>query len=190
MVVYAGCGGNGACQLGACSSAPSDTLPYDNIWPHSSSLEYSLADPITGLPGFITDDQLKNLEGKPLFYTNKAYGTMTTKKTPYKVFVRVGPYNLNPETAIDKASVISHEYGHSLGLPDFYSTGRPRDLRRLEPDGDRQVAEHGRLLPPGARLGRARGADQGHAPRSRTSPTPSRTPASSTGARRAARPTR
>ncbi len=40
-----------------------------------------------------------------------------------KVFVRVGPYNVNPETAIDKASVISHEYGHSLGLPDFYSTG-------------------------------------------------------------------
>ena len=41
------------------------------------------------------------------------------------MFVRVGPYNVNPETAIDKASVISHEYGHSLGLPDFYSsTGR------------------------------------------------------------------
>ena len=35
----------------------------------------------------------------------------------------MGPYNVNPETAIDKASVISHEYGHSLGLPDFYSTG-------------------------------------------------------------------
>ena len=33
---------------------------------------------------------------------------------------------------------------------------QPRDLRRLEPDGDRQVAEHGRLLPPGARLGGAR----------------------------------
>ena len=37
--------------------------------------------------------------------------------------MRVGPYNVNPETAIAKASVISHEYGHSLGLPDFYSTG-------------------------------------------------------------------
>ena len=37
--------------------------------------------------------------------------------------MRVGPYNVNPETAIDKASVISHEYGHSLGLPDFYSLG-------------------------------------------------------------------
>jgi len=37
--------------------------------------------------------------------------------------VRVGPYNVNPESAIEKASVISHEYGHSLGLPDYYSTG-------------------------------------------------------------------
>ena len=48
---------------------------------------------------------------------------MTTTDTGIPVFVRVGPYNVNPETAIDKASVISHEYGHSLGLPDFYSTG-------------------------------------------------------------------
>ena len=49
--------------------------------------------------------------------------TTTDKGDALKVFVRVGPYNVNPETAIDKASVISHEYGHSLGLPDFYSTG-------------------------------------------------------------------
>ena len=123
MGVYAGCGGNGASQLGACSPAPGDAAPYDNIWPHSSSLEYSYADATTGLPGFVTDDQLKNLEGQPLFYTSNNYDTMTTKKTAFKVFVRVGPYNLNPESALDKASVISHEYGHSLGLPDFYSTG-------------------------------------------------------------------
>jgi len=123
MAVFAGCGGNGASQLGVCSDAASDALPYDNIWPHSSSLEFYLSDPVTGLPGFTTDDQLKDLEGKPLFYTSKSYQKMTTNRTPYQVFVRVGPYNLNPETAIDKASVISHEYGHSLGLPDFYSLG-------------------------------------------------------------------
>lgn len=123
MAVYAGCGGNGASQLGVCSDAASDALPYDNIWPHSSSLEFYLTDPVTGLPGFTTDDQLKNLEGKPLFYTSRSYSKMTTRRTPFKVFVRVGPYNLNPETALDKASVISHEYGHSLGLPDFYSLG-------------------------------------------------------------------
>ena len=65
MVVYAGCGGNGASQLGACSDASSDLLPYDNIWPHSSSLEGSIVDPVSGLTGFTTDDQLKDLTGKP-----------------------------------------------------------------------------------------------------------------------------
>ncbi|WP_370250126.1 immune inhibitor A domain-containing protein [Nocardioides sp.] len=123
MVVYAGCGGNGASQLGRCSDAASDTLPYDNIWPHSSSLESSYTDPATGLPGFVTHDQLTDLQGRPLFWTDATYQRMTTRPTSRKVFVRVGPYNVNPETAIDKASVISHEYGHSLGLPDFYSTG-------------------------------------------------------------------
>lgn len=123
MAVFAGCGGNGASQLGACTDQPGDLAPYDNIWPHSSSLEYFLTDPETGLPGFVTDDQLKDLEGRPLYWTDDTYREMTTTPTPRKVFVRVGPYNLNPETALDKASVISHEYGHSLGLPDFYSTG-------------------------------------------------------------------
>ncbi len=125
MTVFAGCGGNGASQLGACSDAPSDTLPYDNIWPHSSSLEFYYTDPDTGQTGYVSDDQLKDLEGRPLWYTNERRRDMTTEDTgdALKVFVRVGPYNVNPETAIDKASVISHEYGHSLGLPDFYSLG-------------------------------------------------------------------
>jgi M6 family metalloprotease-like protein len=123
MAVFAGCGGNGASQLGACSDAPSDLLPYDNIWPHSSSLESYFTDPETGLSGITTDDQLKDLEGRPLYWVDDSYRKMTTRKTPRKVFVRVGPYNVNPETAIDAASVISHEYGHSLGLPDYYSLG-------------------------------------------------------------------
>ncbi len=125
MVVFAGCGGNGGSQLGACSDAQSDTAPYDNIWPHSSSLEGAYSDAGTGLPGYTTDDQLKDLQDRPLWYTDASYSSMTTtdKGDALKVFVRVGPYNVNPETAIDKASVISHEYGHSLGLPDFYSTG-------------------------------------------------------------------
>ncbi len=123
MVVFAGCGGNGASQLGACSDAPSDLAPYDNIWPHSSSLEFSYTDEATGQTGYVSDDQLKDLEGKPLFYTDNKRRDMTTTDTGIPVFVRVGPYNVNPETAIDAASVISHEYGHSLGLPDFYSLG-------------------------------------------------------------------
>ena len=123
MVVFAGCGGNGSSQVpGNC---PYESTSYDNVWPHSSSLESGYSDPVTKLPGYTTDDQLKDHEGRPLWYESKSYGRMTTKNMgdDLKVFVRVGPYNVNPETAIDKASVISHEYGHSLGLPDFYSGG-------------------------------------------------------------------
>ena len=122
MVVYAGCGGHGASQLSVAGCDYPDA-PYDNVWPHSSSLEFYYTDPETGLAGFQTDDQLRDLEDRPLYYTDESRSEMTTTETAYKVFVRVGPYNVNPETAIDKASVISHEYGHSLGLPDFYSLG-------------------------------------------------------------------
>jgi immune inhibitor A len=117
MMVFAGVGGHGA--------SLTETPPYDNIWPHSSSLEFTYTDTATGLSGYISDDQLKDLEGRPLWYTDAQRVTMTTddKGDDLKVLVRVGPYNVNPESAIDKASVISHEYGHSLGLPDFYSTG-------------------------------------------------------------------
>ncbi|MPZ61051.1 MAG: hypothetical protein GEU93_07100 [Propionibacteriales bacterium] len=122
MVVYAGCGGHGASQLGPLG-CPYDTVPYDNVWPHSSSLEAYYTDPETGLKGYISDDQLKDHEGRELFYTKASRVQVTTESTDFPVFVRVGPYNVNPETAMEAASVISHEYGHSLGLPDFYSLG-------------------------------------------------------------------
>jgi hypothetical protein len=129
MAVFAGCGGNGSSQLSV-AGCPYTDAPYDNVWPHSSSLEFYYSDPETGLPGFTTDDQLKDLEGRPLYYTDDTYSEFshegdpdTPVDTDLPVHVRVGPYNVNPETAIDAASVISHEYGHSLGLPDFYSTG-------------------------------------------------------------------
>jgi len=121
MVVYAGCGGHGASQTG-CDGEYSDA-PYDNVWPHSSSLEFYYTDPDTGQSGYVSDDQLKNLKGEKLYYTDQSRGQMTTNPTDFPVYVRVGPYNVNPENSIDKASVISHEYGHSLGLPDFYSLG-------------------------------------------------------------------
>ena len=114
MMVFVGSGGNGASQVSA--------SPYDNIWPHSSSLEHYYKDPDTGLPGYTSDDQLRDNEGYDLYYTDSSRGSMTRTKTAYPVYVRVGPYNVNPESAIERASVISHEYGHSLGLPDFYSS--------------------------------------------------------------------
>ena len=117
-VIFQGLGGNGDSQV---NGKP----PYDNVWPHSASLTDAFVDPTTGLTGYISHDQLKDLQGRPLWYRNETRTTMTTKDMgdKLKVFVRVGPYNVNPETAIDKASVISHEYGHSLGAPDYYSTG-------------------------------------------------------------------
>jgi immune inhibitor A len=121
MMVFVGKGGNGDSQL-------NERPPYDNIWPHSSSLEFYYEDPETKLTGYISDDQLTDLHGRPMYYRDTSYTKMTTAVTPWPVYVRVGPYNVNPESAIDHASVISHEYGHSLGLPDFY-TGPPEDPR-------------------------------------------------------------
>src|SRR4051812_48232506 len=116
MMVFAGIGGNGASQRSG----------YDNIWPHSSSLEFYYTDTATGLTGYISNDQLRDHYERPMYYTDATRHTMTTTVTAYPVFVRVGPYNVNPEAAVDHASVISHEYGHSLGLPDFYSQSQAR----------------------------------------------------------------
>src|SRR4051812_20367777 len=115
MMVFVGAGGNGESQ----TSAP----PYDNIWPHSASLEDQYSSPCGN--GYITDDQRTDIEGHPLWFADSSCTKTTTQNMgdKLKAFTRVGPYNVNPESAITKASVISHEYGHSLGLPDYYSTG-------------------------------------------------------------------
>src|SRR4051812_1995637 len=117
MMIFVGKGGNGDSQING-------TPPYDNIWPHSSTLEASYTD-AHGQKGYVSDDQRTDIEGRPLWYTDTSFTKTTTenKGDALKALVRVGPYNVNPETAIAKASVISHEYGHSLGLPDYYSTG-------------------------------------------------------------------
>ncbi len=123
MMVFTGLGGNGDSQVNG-------TPPYDNIWPHSSSLELEFADPETGLRGYVSDDQLTSLDGIPQCWTSEDRTSFDdcqadggTGLDTLPTHVRVGPYNVNPESAIDAASVISHEYGHHLGLPDFYSGG-------------------------------------------------------------------
>ncbi len=111
-MVFAGDGGNG-------STAPSG---INNIWPHSSDIRsyYTDAD---GQTGYVSNDQFRNRLNQLVYFTDATRSATTTTPTAFPMFVRVGPYNVNPEAAIESVSVIAHEYGHSLGLPDFYSTG-------------------------------------------------------------------
>lgn len=132
MLVFVGCGGNGASQLAdpVVGIGCLDTTPYDNVWPHSSSLEFGWSDPVTGLRGFTSQDQLRSVTEVPQCWVSDKYVAFDdcaadggTGLDSLPAHVRVGPYNVNPETAIESASVISHEYGHHLGLPDFYNSG-------------------------------------------------------------------
>ena len=136
MMIFVGCGGNGGSQLATVPATPAtndlcsyDDVPYDNIWPHSSTLEMQYKDPATGLRGYVSDDQLTSIDGTPQCWTDDRYLTSDdcasaggTGDDELPTYVRVGPYNVNPETVFDSASVISHEYGHHLGLPDYYSS--------------------------------------------------------------------
>ncbi|MDQ3778700.1 MAG: hypothetical protein M3310_07570, partial [Actinomycetota bacterium] len=63
MVVFVGCGGNLGSQATVGTFCEDHDEPYDNPWPHSSSLETGYQDEATGLSGYISDDQLTDLEG-------------------------------------------------------------------------------------------------------------------------------
>jgi M6 family metalloprotease-like protein len=111
-LMFAGDGGNGSTSV----------TGLNNVWPHKSDIRYYFTD-ANKETGYVSNDQLRNHDGALMFWSDATRKTMTTNNTGIPVFVRVGPYNVNPESAVEKMSVIAHEYGHSLGLPDFYSTG-------------------------------------------------------------------
>jgi M6 family metalloprotease-like protein len=111
-LMFAGDGGNGNTSV----------TGINNVWPHKSDLQYYFTD-ANGEQGYVSNDMLRNHEGQVMWWTDSSRREMTTTYTGIPVFIRVGPYNVNPESAVEKMSVIAHEYGHSLGLPDFYSTG-------------------------------------------------------------------
>lgn len=111
-LMFAGDGGNGNLS----------TTGLNNVWPHKTDLRayYTDAD---GQTGYVSNDQLKNHFDQPLYWKTAARQQMTTDPASgIKVFVQVGPYNVNPEDANEFVSVVGHEYGHSLNLPDYYST--------------------------------------------------------------------
>lgn len=111
-IMFAGEGGNG--NLG--------TTGINNIWPHKSDLR-GYYPGVNGQSGYVSNDQLKNHFDEPLFWKDDSYREMTTSPASgLKVFVRIGLYNVNPENSNEFVSVVGHEYGHSLGLPDYYST--------------------------------------------------------------------
>ena len=111
-LMFAGDGGNGNVSA----------TGVNNVWPHKSDLRYYFED-ANKEKGYVSNDQLRNHEGQLMWWTDSSRKKMTATNTGIPVFVRVGPYNVNPESAVEAMSVIAHEYGHSLGLPDFYSTG-------------------------------------------------------------------
>ena len=156
-VVFQGCGGNGASQLGPAGGCEvTDTS--DNIWPHSSSLEFSYTDPATGLTGYASKDRLKDLEGNLLFYTDDTYTSLTTG--------RDGLPGLRPRRPVQRQPR-DLDRVRERHLPRVRPLARPagllldrlaRDLRRLQPDGHRQGPPLGRHRQEGAGLDRAQGA--------------------------------
>jgi M6 family metalloprotease-like protein len=111
-LMFAGDGGNGNTSV----------TGINNVWPHKSDLQGYFMDE-NKERGYVSNDQLRNHEGQLMWWTDASRKAKTTTNTGIPVWVRVGPYNVNPESAVEKMSVIAHEYGHSLGLPDFYSQG-------------------------------------------------------------------
>jgi M6 family metalloprotease-like protein len=110
-LMFAGCGGHGCL----------DVTGPNNIWPHKSDVRYYFTD-ANGVTGYVSNDPLKDHFDRPIYYTDATRKVFTLTATAFPVFVVVGPYNVNPEDAVEKVSVVGHEYGHSLGLPDFYNT--------------------------------------------------------------------
>ena len=128
--------------------------PYDNIWPHSSDLQGAYTDPATGEKGYVTDDQLKDLEGRPLYYTDDSRTEQTTEDTGIPVHGARRPLQRQPGVG-DREGERDLARVRPLARPARLLLDRlARDLRLVDADGDRLLAEHRHRRQEGARLGR------------------------------------
>ena len=118
-------GGNGDSQI---NGVP----PYDNIWPHSVEPRVRLHRRATARRATSPTTSSHDLEGRAAVLDRRYARTQDDdgRRRRTRSTCASGRTTSTPRSAIEHASVISHEYGHSLGLPDYYSTGSRDDLRR------------------------------------------------------------
>ncbi|MGJ8669465.1 MAG: hypothetical protein ACSHXK_08260 [Oceanococcus sp.] len=128
MVIFAACRGNGDSELDSENCRfPQGLASIDDPISHSNSLELHYRDPVSGLPGYLSDDPLVDIHGVAQCWVDDNYGEFDdcngAGNEQLPAYVRVGSYTINHEDAFIAPSLLSHEYGHTLGLPDFYNGG-------------------------------------------------------------------
>ena len=151
MMVFPGVGGNGDSQLNG--------APYDNIWPHSSDLRERLHRPGTGQKGYVTDDQLARPRGPAAVLDTDATrieddddGHDGLPGLRARRPVQRQPRDGDRPRERDLARV--RPLARAAGL---LLDRQPRDLRRLDADGDRLLAEHRRRSASRSSAGSSRG---------------------------------
>ena len=145
----------------------------------------------TGEKGYVTDDQLTDLEGRPLFWTDEG-----AHEEDHARHRHPGP---RAGRALQRQPRVGDREGQR-DQPRVRALARParllldrlaRDLRLVDADGLRPLAEHRHRRQEGARLGRpARARARPDGGRRTAGRTPSATPTGSTGSSRTARRTR
>ena len=159
MMVFTGLGGNGDSQVNG-------TPPYDNIWPHSSSLELEFADPDTGLRGLRLRRPAHLAAQRPAVLDLR--GPHELRRLPGRRRHRAGqPADPRPRRPVQRQPRVG-DRRRQRHQPRVRPPPRPAGLllrrcdrqpllRLHEPHGGRLQPAHDDLRQAGARLGRPGG---------------------------------